>query len=153
MTQATIRVIGGGLADLVCSNSFKSLRLAAAPGILKAEMDLLGSLALCAARRASVPAGEALAVDRDLFSNFITSVLESHPQIEVRRGEVTSIDLTDGIPTIVATGPLTSPALAAELLRLTGEKEFYFYDAISPILPLSAIDFTKAFRANRHAKP
>lgn len=141
-----------GLAELVCSNSFKSLSLATAPGILKAEMDVLGSLALLAARRAAVAAGEALAVDRDVFSHFITEMLSSHPNIRIRREEFSKLDPQDGIPTIVATGPLTSPALSAELQRLTGAEEFYFYDAISPILSLSAIDFTKAFRANRHDK-
>lgn len=141
-----------GLAELVCSNSFKSLSLATAPGILKAEMDLLGSLGLDAARAASVPAGEALAVDRDIFSKFITEKISSHPNIELKREEILAIDGEDKTPTIIATGPLTSPALSESITRLTGEKEFYFYDAISPVVQTASIDFEKAFYANRHDK-
>ena len=142
------------LAELVCSNSFKSLSLATAPGILKAEMELLGSAAIAAAREASVAAGEALAVDRDIFAARMTAMVAAEPLIELRRAEVTSLHAADhGAPlTIVATGPLTSPELAAELARISGEEQFYFYDAISPVVRTESIDFTTAFYGNRHDK-
>ena len=142
------------LAELVCSNSFKSLSLATAPGLLKAEMQLLGSLAISAAREASVSAGEALAVDRDIFSQAITRRLEAHPRIKIQRAEFNEATLlAEVLPTIIATGPLTSPALSAWLEKVSGEAEFYFYDAISPVVATSSIDFSVAFMGNRHDKP
>lgn len=143
-----------GLAELVCSNSFKSLSLATGPGILKAEMDLFDSSSLKAARVAAVGAGEALAVDRDVFSAALTKRVEAHPRIHIHREEITSLANSEEEPlTIVATGPLTSPVLAESIQKISGEAEFYFYDAISPILATNSVDWSIAFRANRHDKP
>lgn len=139
------------LAELVCSNSFKSLSLATAPGILKHEMELLGSLAIKCAKTASVSAGEALAVDRDIFSREMQLAITSHPLITIKREEMLNLDSDEW--TILATGPLTSPSLTESLQKLTGDQGFYFYDAISPIVDASSIDWTKAFIANRYDKP
>lgn len=135
------------LAELVCSNSLGSMTINKAPGLLKAEMRGLGSLILRAAAQAAVPAGSSLAVDRDLFAGAVTEAIEQHPRITLVREEVTRIP--DG-PTIIATGPLTSDALATEIARLSGEEYLYFYDALSPIVNHETIDFDIAFRQSRH---
>lgn len=136
--------------ELVCSNSLKSEQIHSAPWLLKQEMRRLDSLLLHAADAARVPGGHALAVDRELFSSAITQAIESHPAIEVLREEVIAI-LPDGI-VIVATGPLTSDALAGEISRFTGSDRLYFYDSISPIVGADSIDMSVAFRASRYGK-
>ncbi len=138
-----------GLAELVCSNSFRGDKLDNAVGLLKEEMRRLGSLVMRAADEARVPAGAALAVDRDLFSSRVTEAIASHPLISIRRGEVMSIPSNADGPVIIATGPLTSDALSAEIATLVGSKHLYFYDAISPIVLSESIDRTKVFRASR----
>lgn len=137
------------LAELVCSNSLKSTSLATASGLLKAEMRLLNSLVIKVAEETSVPAGEALAVDRELFAERITSILREHPLIEILNEEVRTIPEE---PAIIATGPLTSPALSEEIRRLTGREYLYFYDAVSPIIYKDSIDFSKVFIASRYGK-
>jgi len=136
-----------GLAELVCSNSFRGDRLTNAVGLLKEEMRRLGSLVLRAADETAVPAGRALAVDREAFSRRITEAVSGHPRIAVRREAVTRIPR--GGPVILATGPLTSEELTAELQDLLGEEHLYFYDAISPTVHSDSIDFDVAFRASR----
>jgi methylenetetrahydrofolate--tRNA-(uracil-5-)-methyltransferase len=138
-----------GLAELVCSNSFRGDKLDNAVGLLKEEMRRLGSLVMRAADETRVPAGAALAVDRDLFSSRVTEAIGSHPLISIRRGEVTSIPSGADGPVIIATGPLTSDALSAEIATLVGLKHLYFYDAISPIVLGESIDRSKVFRASR----
>lgn len=140
------------LAELVCSNSFKSLSPATAPGILKREMEILGSHAIRAARHAAIGAGEALAVDRELFSTFITATIEKHPLIKLHREEISKLPEDPESYTILATGPLTSPSLSESLRQVTGEEHFYFYDAISPIVDAIGLDYEKIFRANRYGK-
>ena len=137
----------GGLAELVCSNSFKAERLGSAAGTLKAEMELLGSLCIEAAQRTRVPAGGALAVDRDAFSREITRRIEAEPLIELRREEITAIP-GDGI-TIVAAGPLASDALASDIQRLCGAG-LHFYDAAAPIVTAESIDMAHAFFSSRY---
>ncbi len=136
-------------AELVCSNSLRGASLETAVGVLKEEMRRLGSLVIVAADKARVPAGGALAVDREGFSRAITDTLSTHPLIEVLREEVTEIP--DG-PTIVATGPLTSAALGERLNQLIGPRNLYFYDAIAPIVARDSIDMDKAFLASRYGK-
>jgi methylenetetrahydrofolate--tRNA-(uracil-5-)-methyltransferase len=137
------------LAELVCSNSFRGDKLDNAVGLLKEEMRRLGSLVMGAADRARVPAGAALAVDRERFSTLVTEAVTTHPLIEVVRGEVARIpSATDG-PLIVATGPLTSASLSADVAALVGATHLYFYDAISPIVLAESIDRSKVFRASR----
>lgn len=135
------------LAELVCSNSLGSTVAAKAPGLLKAEMRGLGSLILRCASETAVPAGSSLAVDRERFAQLVTERIEGHANIEIRREEVTR--LPDG-PCIIATGPLTSDALAREIGRLSGQEYLYFYDALSPIVSFESIDMSKAFRASRY---
>ena len=118
------------LAELVCSNSLKSNLLTNAAGLLKEEMRRLDSLIVAAGDAASVPAGEALAVDRDLFAGYITSRLESHPNVEIVREEVPAIDERTSISS--RPGPLTSDRLAADVGRLTGQSQLFFYDAVAP---------------------
>jgi len=137
-----------GLAELVCSNSFRGDKLDNAVGLLKAEMRRLGSLVMRAADVARVPAGAALAVDRDRFSAEVTRAIEEHPLITIRREEVSRIPSVDG-PLIIATGPLTSDALSKEIAALVGATHLYFYDAISPIVLAESVDRTKVFRASR----
>src|SRR6187200_1800539 len=122
----------GGLAELVCSNSLGSTDPLNAAGILKAEMRRQGSLIIKIADEVRVPAGSALAVDREQFSLKITQALESHPNVRILREEITDIP-TDGV-CVVATGPLTSDALSQAIARLTQSSHLYFYDAISPIV-------------------
>lgn len=136
------------LGELVCSNSLGSSLPDRATGLLQAELRMLKSLLLDAATLAAVPAGGALAVDRELFAEHVTGKIESHPHINVIREEVTRIP--DDVPTIIATGPLTSDALASEIARLTGQEHLYFYDAISPIVEADSIDMSIAFRGNRY---
>jgi methylenetetrahydrofolate--tRNA-(uracil-5-)-methyltransferase len=141
----------GGFAELVCSNSFRGDKLDNAVGLLKEEMRRLGSLVMRAAEASRVPAGAALAVDRERFSGAVTAALEAHPLITVIRGEVPSIPAprADGGPVVLATGPLTSDALSADLVRLVGAEHLSFYDAISPIVLAESIDRGKVFRASR----
>ena len=134
-------------AELVCSNSLRGASLETAVGVLKEEMRHLGSLVIAAADKARVPAGGALAVDREGFSRAITDTLSTHHLIEVLREEVTGIP--DG-PTIIATGPLTSAALGERLNQLIGPRNLYFYDAIAPIVARDSIDMDKAFLASRY---
>ena len=138
------------LAELVCSNSLGSKLPDRATGILQNETRLLGSLLMRCAMEASVPAGGALAVDRERFAEKVTGHIATHPNIELRRQEVTALPVDE--PTIVATGPLTSPALAADIGKLTGEDYLYFYDAISPIVRAESIDMSRAFQANRYGR-
>ena len=138
------------LAELVCSNSFRGDKLDNAVGLLKEEMRQLGSLVMRAAEASRVPAGAALAVDRERFADLITSEIGNHPLITVVRGEVTTIPESTGRePVIIATGPLTSEALSAEIARLVGGDHLYFYDAISPIVLAESIDRGKVFRQSR----
>ena len=138
------------LAELVCSNSLGSKLPDRATGILQNEMKMMGSLLMRCAENAAVPAGGALAVDRRRFAEQVTGQISEHPSIEVMREEVREVPLDQ--PAIVATGPLTSPALAADIAKLTGEDYLYFYDAISPIARASSIDMSRAFRANRYGR-
>ena len=138
------------LAELVCSNSFRGDKLDNAVGLLKEEMRRLGSLVMRVAEASRVPAGAALAVDRERFAEMITAELEAHPLITIIRGEVGSIPgSSEQQPVIVATGPLTSEALTADIARLVGGDHLYFYDAISPIVSAETIDRSKVFRASR----
>jgi methylenetetrahydrofolate--tRNA-(uracil-5-)-methyltransferase len=138
------------LAELVCSNSFRGDKLDNAVGLLKEEMRRLGSLVMRAAEDARVPAGAALAVDRERFAQAVTDALARHPLITVVRDEVTSIPASsERGPVIIATGPLTSDALSADLRRLVGQDYLYFYDAISPIVLAESIDLEKVFRQSR----
>jgi len=140
----------GWLAELVCSNSLKSEQEFTAPWLLKQELRRLGSLLLRLADEVRVPAGHALAVDREAFARRVTEAIESLDLVEIRREEVTRLP-EDGI-VIVATGPLTSDALAAEITRVTGSERLYFYDAISPIVYADSLDYSKIFRASRYGK-
>ncbi len=140
----------GRLAELVCSNSFRGDKLDNAVGLLKEEMRRLGSLVLRAAEAARVPAGAALAVDRDRFSAFITGAIERHPRIRVVREEITDIpESTSASPVILSTGPLTSDRLSARVAELVGADHLYFYDAISPIVLAESIDRSRVFRQSR----
>ncbi len=138
------------LAELVCSNSLGSTDILNAPGILKEEMRRLNSLVIRVADEVRVPAGSALAVDRDQFSQKITQALESHPNVRILREEIKEIP-TDCL-CILATGPLTSDALANAIRELTHTKHLYFFDAISPIIDADSIDMDKVFRASRYDK-
>ena len=141
----------GGLAELVCSNSFRGDKLDNAVGLLKEEMRRLGSLIMRAADEARVPAGAALAVDRHVFSRRVTQIVSSHPRISLVREEVARVPDAGGpwSPVVIATGPLTSDALSADIQRLVGDQHLSFYDAISPIVLAESIDLSKAFRASR----
>jgi methylenetetrahydrofolate--tRNA-(uracil-5-)-methyltransferase len=138
-----------GLAEMVCSNSLRGESLENAVGLLKEELRRLGSLFMAAADATRVPAGGALAVDRDAFSRYITAKIAEHPLIEVIRGEVTDIPHYGIV--IIASGPLTSDALAEKIRALTGDY-LYFYDAIAPIVTAESIDMAKVFRASRYGK-
>ncbi|HLK17354.1 MAG TPA: methylenetetrahydrofolate--tRNA-(uracil(54)-C(5))-methyltransferase (FADH(2)-oxidizing) TrmFO [Bryobacteraceae bacterium] len=137
------------LAELVCSNSLKSESENSAPWLLKEELRRLDSLLLRLAQQARVPGGQALTVDREVFAREVTRAIEENPRIPLRRAEVRSIP--DGL-TIIATGPLTSGALAEEIARLTGTERLFFYDSISPIVDAATIDLNIAFRASRYGK-
>ncbi|MFC0214327.1 FADH(2)-oxidizing methylenetetrahydrofolate--tRNA-(uracil(54)-C(5))-methyltransferase TrmFO [Paenibacillus chartarius] len=136
-------------AELVCSNSLRANGLTNAVGVLKEEMRRMNSLILASADRHAVPAGGALAVDRDNFSGAVTSALREHPLIEVRNEELQ--DIPEGI-VIVASGPLTSPALSQKLQELLGETYLYFYDAAAPIVEKDSIDMNKVYLASRYDK-
>jgi methylenetetrahydrofolate--tRNA-(uracil-5-)-methyltransferase len=139
----------GRLAELVCSNSLRSADIKNAVGLLKEEMRRLGSLVMEAADKTAVPAGSALAVDRELFASYITDALETDPLIEVLREE--AVDIPDA-PAVIATGPLTSDKMAESIGRLTGGNHLHFYDAIAPIVDAESIDMSVAFRASRYDK-
>jgi methylenetetrahydrofolate--tRNA-(uracil-5-)-methyltransferase len=141
------------LAELVCSNSLKSDEANTAPRLLKDELRASGSLLLRLASVAAVPAGGALAVDREKFSALVTETLSNHPNVELRREEVATIraDRPDEI-TVIAAGPLASPSLVEAIGRLTGERDLYFFDAISPIVDGETIDYDVVFRAARYGK-
>src|SRR5690606_2413404 len=159
------------LAEIVCSNSLKTDEPGSAPYLLKEELRRGGSLVLEAAAATRVPAGAALSVDRIKFAEYITEKIEAHPNIEIVREEVTSIsewsadtpvpmsaehekdaDRSVRAPTIIATGPLTSDALTADIMRFTGDDQLYFYDAIAPIVAADSIDMSIAFKAARYDK-
>lgn len=142
------------LAELVCSNSFRGAQLENAVGLLKEEMRRLGSLVIEVADETCVPAGGALAVDRTRFAQRITESLESHSLVTIRREELTSIpdDALPLSPVIVATGPLTSEALSADIETLVGSERLYFYDAISPIVLAESIDRRTVFLASRYGR-
>ena len=141
--------VSNHLAELVCSNSLGSTLVNKAPGLLKAELRGLDSLILRCAEESAVPAGSALAVDREVFAQRVTQRIETHPKIDVVREEMPQIP---DQPTIVCSGPLTSDALADSIGRLSGKKYLYFYDALSPIVSFESIDFTYAYRASRYNK-
>lgn len=140
----------GDLAELVCSNSLGSADPLNAPGILKGEMRRLNSLIIRAAEEARVPAGSALAVDRDRFARAITHALENHPNIRILREEVTTVP-SDAV-CIIATGPLTSEKLSKAISELTHERHLYFFDAISPIIDADSINMDIVYRASRYGK-
>ena len=141
------------LAEIVCSNSFKSNLLTNACGLLKEELRRLDSLLIRIADETSVPAGQALAVDREIFSKRVTEELEGNPLIEIVHKEVTNVEkmIEDGI-VIIATGPLTSDDLAKQIAHLTGEDKLYFYDAAAPIINKESIDFNIAFYGDRYSQ-
>ncbi|AHI53690.1 tRNA (uracil-5-)-methyltransferase Gid [Spiroplasma sabaudiense Ar-1343] len=138
------------LAELVCSNSLRSKELSNAVGTLKEEMRLLGSLVIEAAEHAKIPAGGSLAVDREIFSNFITEKIANHQNITVIDQEVTTIN--KNYPTIIASGPLTTEKLQKEIQKIVGEEYFYFFDAVAPIVKKDSINMEKAFKKNRYEK-
>jgi methylenetetrahydrofolate--tRNA-(uracil-5-)-methyltransferase len=146
-TRATEAHHTDGFAELVCSNSLRSASLETAIGLLKEEMRRLGSLIMTAADAAQVPAGSALAVDRHIFSDYVTQALSTHPLVEIRREELQTLPVS---PTIVASGPLTSPALSEQLRQLFGSEYLYFYDAIAPVLTTDSINTDIVFRASRY---
>jgi methylenetetrahydrofolate--tRNA-(uracil-5-)-methyltransferase len=138
------------LAELVCSNSFRGDKLDNAVGLLKEEMRRLGSLVMRAAEESRVPAGAALAVDRERFSQLITEAVAGHSHVRICREEVAAIPPSSAAsPVILATGPLTSEALSSDIARLVGSHQLYFYDAISPIVLAETIDRSKVFRQSR----
>jgi len=138
------------LAEVVCSNSFKSNLLTNACGLLKEELRRLDSLLIKCADQTSVPAGQALAVDREKFSELVTKYIKENPNIEIINEEVENIE-EDAI-TIIATGPLTSEKLTNQILKLTGEDQLYFYDAAAPIISKESIDFNIAFYGDRYSQ-
>ena len=139
-----------GFAELVCSNSLRSNSTSNAVGLLKEELRLMGSLILEAAYATEVPAGSALAVNRDDFSKYITDKIKNHPNITVINQEITDLDF-DTV-TVVASGPLTSEALADSISKMTGGGELHFFDAAAPIIDFASIDMSKAFFASRYGK-
>lgn len=139
----------GGFAELVCSNSLRSDDPLHAAGLLKREMEAFDSLIIGTARRAAVPAGGALAVDRDVFAAAVTEKLEAHPNVRIERREVT--ELPDG-DVVLATGPLTSDAMSSILLGLLGDEYLYFYDSIAPIVDAESLDMETLFAASRYGK-
>ena len=136
------------LCELVCSNSLRSANIENAVGLLKEEMRQAGSLIIAAAHAARVPAGDALAVNRELFSSFVEDALAGHTGIDVCSREMTALP-TDGVPTVVATGPLTTPELAADIAKICGAEHLAFYDAIAPIVDADSVDLEHAFSASR----
>src|SRR6266566_5234031 len=138
-------------AELVCSNSLKSESENTAPWLLKEEMRRTGSLLLRIAQETSVPAGHALAVDREVFAARVTEAISAEPKIKVVRQEVTRIEEADGL-TVIATGPLTSDALSQQIARLSGSDHLFFYDSISPIVEADSINMEKVYMAARYGK-
>jgi len=140
----------GQLAELVCSNSFRGDKLDNAVGLLKEEMRRLGSIIMRIADQVRVPAGAALAVDRHLFAEQVTAAITAHPRIHLQRGEIAQLPTAPHMsPLIVATGPLTSDALSADIAAFVGREHLAFFDAISPIVSAATIDQSKVFRASR----
>ena len=137
------------LAELVCSNSFKAIRTESAAGLLKAEMKRFDSVCVACAERSAVPAGGALAVDRDIFSSLVTGIIENDENITLIRKEVTTLP-TDVSAVIIAAGPLVSDALSKEIARLTGENFLSFYDAAAPVITADSIDMSHAFTQSRY---
>ena len=138
-----------GFAELVCSNSLKAEQLSNASGLLKAEMRALDGLVLSAAEACRVPAGGALAVDRDLFSARITDTLKNHPLVTF---ESRVVDEIPEAPAIIATGPLTDPALTDAIARLPGAQALHFFDAAAPIVTAESLDMSRVFRASRYGR-
>lgn len=145
--KMTAAHISGNLAEVVCSNSFGSNLVDRASGVLKDELRRLGSLLLHCAEKTAVPAGRALAVDREKFSDLVTETIYQHPNIRVIREEITA--LPEGI-TVVASGPLTSESLTQEIKKLTGEENLFFFDAIAPIIESESLKMDVAFRRSRY---
>jgi methylenetetrahydrofolate--tRNA-(uracil-5-)-methyltransferase len=141
----------GDLAELVCSNSLRSDDPLHAAGLLKREMEAFGSLVIAAARRTAVPAGSALALDRDRFAARVTATLAAHPRVELRRQEATDLAALPG-DVVVATGPLTSEAMSRQLQELLGSEYLYFYDAIAPIVEAESLDLSRLFWQSRYGK-
>ena len=139
----------GDFAELVCSNSLKSKLITTASGLLKAEMKILGCKLLPIAEECSVPAGNALAIDRELFGRKVTALIESHPNVSIHREEVT--ELNDEL-TIIATGPLTSENLTKSLIEIIGNEQLYFFDAIAPIVFAESLDYNIIYRKTRYDK-
>jgi methylenetetrahydrofolate--tRNA-(uracil-5-)-methyltransferase len=148
--QMTPAHVSDQLAELVCSNSLGSNLADRAPGLLKEELRRLGSLLLACADATAIPAGGALAVGREAFAHEVTGRIAAHPRITINREEARTIP--DGQSVIVATGPLTSPALASEIAALSGSEHLYFYDAMAPIVAIEAVDMAVAFRASRYGR-
>ena len=140
----------GKCAELVCSNSFRSDNPLNAVGLLKREMEELSSLVIRSARAAAVPAGDALAMDRTIFANLVTEAIESRPEIELVREEVREIPREGFV--VLATGPLTSPALDRQIGALLGTEDLYFYDSIAPVVVASSLDFSKMYAMSRYGK-
>ena len=141
-----------GFAELVCSNSLRGAGLENAVGVLKEEMRRLDSLIMRAADATAVPAGGALAVDREKFSAYVTEEIERHPHISVHHEEITEIPNTDDAVVIIASGPLTDGALSDEISRLLSNDSLYFYDAAAPLVSAASIDMSAAYRASRYGK-
>ncbi len=137
------------LAELVCSNSLKSEEPTTASGLLKEELNLLGCELLPLAAGSKVPSGSALAVDREKFSELVENALQSYDNFELVREEVMELDST---PTVIATGPLTSEAMAKIVGEISGKKRLFFYDAIAPIVAADSIDYDKAYFGGRYGK-
>jgi methylenetetrahydrofolate--tRNA-(uracil-5-)-methyltransferase len=140
---------GAGLAELVCSNSLGSDLIDRAAGLLKAELRRLGSMVLACAERTAVPAGGALAVDREAFSELVTKRIKCHPNIRLVREEIRAIPAE---PAVIASGPLTSLSLSQAIANLMGQEHLYFFDALAPIVELDSIDMAVAFRGSRYGR-
>jgi methylenetetrahydrofolate--tRNA-(uracil-5-)-methyltransferase len=141
--------VGGGLAELVCSNSLGASSVDRAGGLLKAELRRLGSLVLACAERTAVPAGGALAVDREAFSQLVTERIEQHANIELIREEISAIPEQTAV---IASGPLTSPRLAQAIANLLGQEHLYFYDAIAPIVRSESVNMAVAYQGSRYGR-
>ena len=140
------------LAELVCSNSLRAASVENAVGLLKEEMRRLNSLIMKQADLHAVPAGGALAVDREAFAAGVTNAIKTHPSIRIINEEIREIPECKNNPVIIATGPLTSDALAKEIAKLTGQDALYFYDAAAPIVTADSIDYSRVFKASRYGK-
>lgn len=150
--QRTPAHVSASLAELVCSNSLGSNLVDRAPGLLKEELRHLGSLIVAAADATAVPAGGALAVDREAFAALVTARVEAQPFISLRREEVRTLSFPGDAIVVVASGPLTSPALSSEIATLAGEEHLYFYDAMAPIVTAESVDMSIAYRASRYGQ-